>query len=166
MESFANSDRQYSDGQNNREPIPEEVQTYGFKPPVRLPDGSIEKGDFLSSNHLNYILNDLYSKLASARVVTQKGGDSSEGYTVFSDGTIEMWGRATTLAAGSVNVVFPIPIPSPTRDIQLTTTGETQPVIVLVNQASLTANGFTAYATTGAGAATSRTFHWKAVYHG
>lgn len=65
MENFAATDRTYSDGQKNREEVPDEIVKYGFKPPVKLPDGSIEVGDFLSANHLNYIFNDLYSVVYS-----------------------------------------------------------------------------------------------------
>ncbi|WP_241640736.1 phosphoglycolate phosphatase [Rosenbergiella epipactidis] len=67
MDSFAASDLQFDDGQNNIESIPDEVQQYGFRPPVRGKDGSIIAGHKLTANHLNYILNDLYAQIAELK---------------------------------------------------------------------------------------------------
>ncbi|HGM5832508.1 TPA: phosphoglycolate phosphatase [Serratia marcescens] len=73
--SFAAQDRVYSDGQNNKEPVPEEIIEFGFVPPVRMPDGSISPGNKLAANHLNTLLNELYSKISAleARVATLEG---------------------------------------------------------------------------------------------
>ncbi|SEQ64813.1 hypothetical protein SAMN05216522_10526 [Rosenbergiella nectarea] len=71
MESFAANDLLFDDGQNNKESIPDEVQQYGFRPPVRAQDGSIIPGHKLTANHLNYIFNDLYSQIAELKA---KGG--------------------------------------------------------------------------------------------
>jgi len=65
MDSFAAQDLQFDDGQNNKESIPDEIQQYGFRPPVRAQDGTIISGHKLAAQHLNYIINDLYSKNAS-----------------------------------------------------------------------------------------------------
>jgi hypothetical protein len=62
--SFAATDVTYADGQNNKEPVPDEILASGFVPPVRMPDGSISVGSKLAANHLNYLLNDLYAQIA------------------------------------------------------------------------------------------------------
>lgn len=67
MDSFAAQDLQFDDGQNNKEPIPDEIQQYGFRPPVRAKDGSIIAGHKLTANHLNYIFNDLYTQIAELK---------------------------------------------------------------------------------------------------
>ena len=67
MDSFAAQDLQFDDGQNNKEPIPDEIQQYGWRPPVRSQDGSIIAGHKLTANHLNYIIHDLYAQLAELK---------------------------------------------------------------------------------------------------
>lgn len=73
--SFAATDVTYSDGQNNKEPIPDEILASGFVPPVRMPDGSISAGNKLAANHLNTLLNDLYAQIADlkARITVLEG---------------------------------------------------------------------------------------------
>ncbi|HDU5651433.1 TPA: phosphoglycolate phosphatase [Klebsiella aerogenes] len=75
LNSFAAQDLKYSDGQNNKETIPDEIVEYGFKPPVRAADGTVQGGDKLTANHLNYLLNDLYSQISElkSRVSTLEG---------------------------------------------------------------------------------------------
>ncbi|WP_375601072.1 phosphoglycolate phosphatase [Klebsiella aerogenes] len=75
LNSFAAQDLKYSDGQNNKETIPDEIVEYGFKPPVRAADGTVQVGDKLTANHLNYLLNDLYSQISElkSRVSTLEG---------------------------------------------------------------------------------------------
>lgn len=63
--SFAGTDVTYPDNQSNRVRPPDEIFSVGFKPPVKNPDGSVSKGDSLAANHLNYILHDLYSRIAA-----------------------------------------------------------------------------------------------------
>ncbi|HDC4474379.1 TPA: phosphoglycolate phosphatase [Enterobacter cloacae] len=73
--SFAANDVTYSDGQKNKEPVPEEILASGFVPPVRMPDGSITASSKLAANHLNTLLNDLYTQIADlkARVTALEG---------------------------------------------------------------------------------------------
>jgi len=73
--SFAATDVTYSDGQNNKEPVPDEILASGFVPPVRMPDGSISAGSKLAANHLNTILNDLYAQISElkSRIETLEG---------------------------------------------------------------------------------------------
>lgn len=73
--SFAATDVTYSDGQNNKEPVPDEILAAGFVPPVRMPDGSISAGSKLAANHLNTLLNDLYAQIAdlNARIAALEG---------------------------------------------------------------------------------------------
>ncbi|HBQ0466444.1 TPA: phosphoglycolate phosphatase [Klebsiella aerogenes] len=75
LNSFAAQDLKYSDGQNNKETIPDEIVEYGFKPPVRAADGSVQVGDKLTANHLNWLLNDLYNQIQElkARVSSLEG---------------------------------------------------------------------------------------------
>lgn len=67
INSFAETDVTYSDGQKNKEPIPDEILASGFVPPVRMPDGSISSGSKLAANHLNTLLNDLYSQVSELK---------------------------------------------------------------------------------------------------
>lgn len=60
--SFAATDVTYADGQNNKEPVPDEILASGFVPPVRMPDGSISAGSKLAANHLNTLLNELFAQ--------------------------------------------------------------------------------------------------------
>lgn len=73
--SFAATDITYADGQQNKEPVPDEILASGFVPPVRMPDGSISAGSKLAANHLNTLLNDLYTQIADlkARVTALEG---------------------------------------------------------------------------------------------
>ncbi|HBC2537728.1 TPA: phosphoglycolate phosphatase [Enterobacter cloacae] len=73
--SFAATDVIYADGQQNKEPVPDEILTSGFVPPVRMADGSISAGSKLAANHLNTLLNDLYTQIADlkARVTALEG---------------------------------------------------------------------------------------------
>lgn len=73
--SFADTDVTYADGQKNKEPVPDEILASGFVPPVRMPDGSISAGNKLAANHLNTLLNDLYTQIADlkARVTELEG---------------------------------------------------------------------------------------------
>lgn len=63
--SFAATNVTYADEQSNRVRPPDEIFSAGFKPPVKNDDGTITKGDALAANHLNYILNDLYARIAA-----------------------------------------------------------------------------------------------------
>lgn len=65
MDSFASQDLQFDDGQNNKEAIPDEIQQYGFRPPVRAQNGTIIAGHHLAAQHLNQIFYDLYTKIAA-----------------------------------------------------------------------------------------------------
>lgn len=73
--SFADTDVTYADGQKNKEPVPDEILASGFVPPVRMPDGSTSAGSKLAANHLNTLLNDLYTQIADlkARVTELEG---------------------------------------------------------------------------------------------
>lgn len=167
MESFAKTDRDYADGQKNREPIPDEIQTYGFKPPVKMPDGSIELGDYLAANHLNYILNDIYNQL-QATGVTERLVTQDSGYRKMSDGRIEMWGIASPNDSGIAAVTYPIQIPDRTMQIffsfnQVSPSSQVRSAII----AASTVNGFTANATTHNGtdvAAFTGPLAWRAFY--
>lgn len=167
MDSFANSDITYDDGQLNREPVPEEIVVYGFKPPIRLPDGSIQEGDYLSANHLNYLLNDIYKKIKSSLAVIEKSGDSNGGYRRFANGDIEAWGRSTTGSDGSITVSYPFNFPGATNDIQVTDTASGHDSISVKVSLGSTSTGFTIRASNASGAAVSgRVILWKATYHG
>lgn len=168
MDSFAATDRDYSDGQSNREVVPEEIRVYGFKPPVRMPDGTLQLGDYLAANHLNYILNDLYSQLSGSLIVTERSGDSTAGYRVFSNGDVEAWGRATTGSDGTVSVTYGTAMPAVTGDIQLTdTSSANDSASVKVNLSSVSTTGFIIRAANASAAALSgRVVLWKANYHG
>ncbi|WP_158782513.1 phosphoglycolate phosphatase [Pantoea sp. BAV 3049] len=63
--SFSDTDVTYPDGQSNRVRPPDEIFSAGFKPPVKNSDGTVQKGDVLAANHLNYILHDLYARIAA-----------------------------------------------------------------------------------------------------
>lgn len=65
--SFADTDVTYADGQKNKEPVPDEILASGFVPPVRMPGGSISAGSKLAANHLNTLLNDLYTQIADLK---------------------------------------------------------------------------------------------------
>lgn len=167
MDSFANTDRVYSDGQRNKEAIPDEITTYGFKPPVRLPDGSIEAGDYLAANHLNFILNDIYKRIQSGAVVESVAAQSS-GYRRYADGRIEMWGLAQPNASGIVAVTYPVRIPFQTNQIFFSnrvTSPTTITRSIIVSDSTVT--GFTVLATKTVNAATSTDntpFAWRAFY--
>lgn len=68
MDSFAAKDLKFDDGQNNKEVLPDEIQQYGFRPPVRAQDGTIIAGHKLAAQHLNYIINELYKKIADQEI--------------------------------------------------------------------------------------------------
>jgi len=177
MDSFANTSREYSDGQKNIEPIPDEIQAYGFKPPVKLPDGNIEEGDYLAANHLNFLLNDLYKKLSSALVVIESGGTPQNGYRRFSNGDIEAWGRGTPNANGDATVTYPIALPEATGDVQVNSMNNSQTGTndfnihaTMVIDTTYTRTGFrtkSAYIPNGGGApiASPNGFLWRAYYH-
>lgn len=120
MESFANTDVDYPDGQSNRVVVPAEIQARGFKPPVRTASGELEKGDSLAANHLNYILNDIYKKFSNSKIIVESSGDATSGYRRYSNGDIEIWGYSTPNASGVATVSYPITLPGNTRNIQLT----------------------------------------------
>lgn len=63
--TFAGTNVTFADKQVNKVRPPDEIFATGFKPPVKNPDGSVTKGDPLAANHLNYILNDLYARIAA-----------------------------------------------------------------------------------------------------
>lgn len=165
MDSFANVDVNYPDGQTNKTVVPAEIQARGFKPPIRTATGELEKGDNLAANHLNFILNDIYNKLGASRQIEKKSGDNQNGYVQYSNGDVEMWGIATTPASGMLVVNYPVNIPAATRDIQLTDIGELQAVGVRVG-GNPTSSGFTLYASNSSGAGVVRAVFWKAIYHG
>lgn len=175
MDSFANSNITYDDGQLNREPVPEEIVVYGFKPPIRLPDGSIQEGDYLSANHLNYILNDLYKQLSNSLVVVESGGDTGGGYRKFTNGDIEMWGRATPNSSGDAVVTYPIALSKATRDIQVNSLADASQTstdihVTMIIDGSYTATGFrtksaVAGAQGGANAASANAYLWRAYFH-
>lgn len=172
MKSFAAKDITYSDGQRNREPIPAEIQESGFKPPVKLPDGLIELGDFLAANHLNTIFNDLYSQISASPQVVEKGGSSTTGYRVFANGDIEQWGVGTPNASGDATITFTKTLPGSTNDISITQRAAAgssdlhQTMIV----GSVTTTGFVTRsrfiaAAGGATAVSQNSFFWKVYYH-
>lgn len=172
MKSFAATDVTYSDGQRNREPIPDEIQATGFKPPVKLPDGSIEAGDYLAANHLNAILYDLYSQIAASSQVVEKGGSSSTGYRVYANGDIEQWGRATPDTSGNAVVTFTKAHPGTTNDIHFTPliASGSNDIHMVHLVGNPTTTGFTARAryapaAGGATAVSQNAFNWRVYYH-
>lgn len=107
MDSFASQDRVYDDGQENKVAIPEEIQQFGFKPPVRLASGELTVGDSLTANHLNFLLNDLYSKAGRTRQVV-KVSHGQNGYILYDNNDRLCWGLATTAGDNGVAAVqFP-----------------------------------------------------------
>lgn len=149
MESFASTDVEYPDGQTNKTVVPAEIQARGFKPPVRTSGGDLERGDSLAANHLNYILNDIYNKLASSRILSDFGGDNTSGYRRYTNGDIEMWGGGVAGTDGNTQITYPITLPAATRDIQvsiLTVKGGADMSIhaVMVVDESQTTTGFIA----------------------
>lgn len=171
MQSFASELVTYVDGQLSREAVPAEIIAKGFKPPVLLPDGSIEDGDHLSANHLNYILNDIYAQLASAKVAVSRTGTNLSGSVTYSDGSIDAWGVVNTVSAagatlGTGTVTYPVKLPEASRDIRLTVTGNTAGMVTAkVDLANITASGFS-LRTDGPSGAVSATVLWRVSYHG
>lgn len=166
MDSFANTPRDYDDGQSNLEEIPAEIQQYGWKPPVKLPDGSIVEGDFLAANHLNMIFNDLYKKLKSSIVVTKEVITDTGGYQIFSNGDIEMWGTATTGSDAVAAITTPVALPGPTRDVQLTLVNATTNAWLVSLQPGATFNTFTAKVITQTAALVpNAVVLWRIKYH-
>lgn len=175
MDSFANTDVDYPDGQSNRVVVPAEIQARGFKPPVRTASGELEKGDSLAANHLNYILNDIYKKLSGARQLDSYGGDSNAGYRKYTNGDVDMWGGGTAGSDGNASITYPVTLPAVTRDIQLTmlTTSDGASMDIhqaMVIDASQTVTGFRArciFRATGASSnqLSQNGFRWRASYH-
>lgn len=165
MESFANDDVTYVDGQLNKEIVPAEIVAKGFKPPVLLPDGSIEEGDHLPANYLNYILNDIYKVIgANAYYPVSKTGSNSAGSVTYSNGDIEAWGSATTNASGVATVTYPVLFPSPAGDIQVTSIGSTNDAVT-VKVSGSTTGGFTIRANDAASAVVAnRGVFWRSKY--
>ncbi|AEX65695.1 hypothetical protein DIBBI_gp27 [Xanthomonas phage vB_XveM_DIBBI] len=179
MDSFANVDVNYPDGQTNKTVVPAEIQARGFKPPIRTATGELEKGDNLAANHLNFILNDIYNKLKasgdSAITVVEAGGDTANGYRSYSNGHIEMWGTGTPGADGNVTITYPVVLPALTRDIQismLSTPDGTNMDLhagMIISQ-SQTPTGFRArciFRSSGStsNGASQNGFTWRANYH-
>ncbi|QKJ86694.1 phosphoglycolate phosphatase [Paramixta manurensis] len=64
INSFAENDVQYSDLQTNKAEIPQEIIKNGFKPPIKMPDGSVQLGDPLPAQYLNFLLNEIFVRLS------------------------------------------------------------------------------------------------------
>ncbi|QDH45698.1 structural protein [Pantoea phage vB_PagM_AAM37] len=170
MESFANVDVNYPDGQTNKTVVPAEIQARGFKPPVRSTDGTLEPGSNLAANHLNYILNDIYNQLQAVNLVTESGGDNINGYRKFRDGTVEAWG-AGKLVNGDLNVTLPTTFPEVPADI-MTTIGGTNfgnnvDVVAALSATTTTIafRGRYVPVAGGAGGPSGANFSWRAAYH-
>lgn len=176
MDSFANVDVNYPDGQTNKTVVPAEIQARGFKPPVRTASGELVKGDNLAANHLNFILNDIYNKFSNARLVTESNGNTDQGYRKYSNGDVDMWGFATPGTDGTALVTYPVSLPEATRDIMVsiltannTTDINAHSVMIMANTWSTT--GFRAKAVYKPKAAASDVlpsqngFMWRATYH-
>lgn len=65
IKSFADNNVQYSDLQSNKAEIPEEILANGFKPPIMTENGTVQYGDPLSAQHLNYLLNEIFKRLTA-----------------------------------------------------------------------------------------------------
>ncbi|MBV4411839.1 phosphoglycolate phosphatase [Enterobacteriaceae bacterium YMB-R22] len=65
IKSFAENNVHYSDLQVNKADIPQEILANGFKPPIKMPDGSVQQGDPLTAQYLNYMLNEIFSRLSA-----------------------------------------------------------------------------------------------------
>ena len=170
MKSFANVDVGYPDGQTNKTVVPAEIQARGFKPPVRATDGTLELGDNLAANHLNYILNDIYNQLQAGNLVVESGGDNNNGYRKFRDGTVEAWGVGM-LVNGDLTVTLPTTFPAAPADI-ITTIGGTNFGINVDVVAALSATTTTIAfrgryipVAGGAGGLSGTKFSWRAAYH-
>lgn len=179
MESFANVDVDYPDGQTNKTVVPAEIQARGFKPPVRATDGTLELGDNLAANHLNYILHDIYTQLKYSKdnslTVVESGGDSTQGYKKYSNGDIEIWGAGTPGDDGNATITYPVVLPALTRDIMVTMLtfpdGSSMDMHVgMVISTSQSTTGFRVRCIyrTGSGTAnvvSKNGFFWRAKYH-
>lgn len=79
MDSWAASDTTYP-SQNadtpNKEAPTDEMVAVGFAPTYLDKNGNLVVGDPLTAQHINYLFNDLYSKLsaAQARIAELEGG--------------------------------------------------------------------------------------------
>lgn len=104
----------YPDGQRNIEPCPEEIVRNGFKPPVALPDGSVQKGDVLVCQWFNYLLKHMYRAASNATLDTA-GTIWGKAFTISADGMrFEMRNTQAVLgAAGSNEITFSKPFKTP-----------------------------------------------------
>lgn len=80
MDSWAATDTsypsQYADTPNKAAP-PDEMQAVGWVPTYIDAAGNLVTGDALTAQHINFILNDLYSKYSAAlaRIEQLQGGE-------------------------------------------------------------------------------------------
>lgn len=65
IKSFAENNVQYSDQQTNKAPMPDEIIANGFKPPIVTANGTIQYGDPLPAQYLNYALNEIFNRLTA-----------------------------------------------------------------------------------------------------
>lgn len=63
IQSFADNNVQYPDLQPNKAALPDEIIANGFKPPIITQNGTVQYGDPLSAQHLNYLLNEIFNRL-------------------------------------------------------------------------------------------------------
>ncbi len=104
---FAETLITYPGGIRGREPIPEEIRAYGFKPPVRLPSGHVRTGDMLPGNWWNDILNNAYRATSVVSMDVISYVTNSRSYLQVGDyivafGTVN--GSASGSETGTVNI--------------------------------------------------------------
>lgn len=85
---------------------------------------------------------------------------ATNGYQRYPSGVIEQWGIASTSAAGTVSVTFPIPFPNACFGVQCTH-GENQPIARSFGAGNVTQAGFLGVASSAA----AGTFYWSAKGH-
>lgn len=65
IQIFAANNIQYPDLQPNKAALSDEILANGFKPPIITQNGTVQYGDPLSAQHLNYLMNEIFNRLTA-----------------------------------------------------------------------------------------------------
>ena len=78
IQSFAANTVVYPDLQNNRAIPPDEILANGFVPPVKMTDGTTQKGSNFPAQYANYLFNELFARITALEqeINVLKGNDN------------------------------------------------------------------------------------------
>lgn len=138
IDSFCNVQRKFIDGQTNLVAPSADQWAFGFQPTYKDGGGTIQEGDTLPANVLNFLFADIFARgnLTSFQTITGAPGVNGNAM-VMRFGSLQVVAYQVTVATGGTSIEFPKAFRSGTRPFVISTSTLGTPWVSTVKSVSL-----------------------------